>query len=72
VALAHPQAYAVVQALVARGVVGDFRAPDVVRLGFAPLYLTHADALAAARALGAVLAGAEHTRPEHRAVSTVT
>jgi kynureninase len=72
VALAHPDAYAVVQALIARGVVGDFRAPDVVRLGFAPLYLSHADALTAARALRDVLAGDEHTRPEHRAVATVT
>jgi len=72
VALAHPDAYAVVQALVARGVVGDFRSPDVVRLGFAPLYLTHADVLAAAQALDAVLANDEHSRPEHRARATVT
>jgi kynureninase len=72
VALAHPDAYAVVQALIARGVVGDFRPPDVVRLGFAPLYLTHADALAAARSLDAVLGNGEHTRPEHRARATVT
>jgi kynureninase len=60
VALRHPQAYAVVQALIARGVVGDFREPDVVRLGFAPLYLSHADALTAVQHLADVLGSREY------------
>ena len=72
VSLRHPHAYAVVQALIARGVIGDFREPDIVRLGFAPLYLSHADVLRAAEHLAAVLRGGEHTRPEHRARATVT
>ncbi|TBN37723.1 kynureninase [Paracoccus subflavus] len=45
----HPQGYAIMQALIAEGVVGDFRAPDVLRFGFAPLY-NHADDVA--RAVG--------------------
>ena len=72
VALAHPEAYAVVQALIARGVVGDFRTPDVVRLGFAPLYQTHADALACAQALADVLATQAHLAPEFHTRATVT
>jgi kynureninase len=72
VSLRHPGAYGVVQALVARGVVGDFREPDIVRLGFSPMYLTHADVLRAAEQLRAVLDGAEHERPEFTTRATVT
>lgn len=72
VSLRHPDAYAVVQALIARGVVGDFREPDVVRLGFAPLYVTHGDCLAAATALRDVLAAREHTDPRFAHRATVT
>jgi kynureninase len=43
VALRLPHAYEVTQALIARGVVGDFRPPDLLRLGFSPLYLSFAD-----------------------------
>jgi kynureninase len=72
VSLRHPQAYAVVQALIARGVVGDFREPNIVRLGFAPLYLSHADVLAAARHLQAVLDDREFERSEFAQRATVT
>jgi kynureninase len=72
VSLRHPDAYAVVQALIERGVIGDFREPDLVRLGFAPLYVTHADALGAARHLAAVLEGREHEQPRFSSRAAVT
>ena len=72
VSLRHPRAYEVVQALIARGVVGDFREPDVVRLGFAPMYLTHADVLRAAEHLHAVLEGGEHEDARFATRATVT
>jgi kynureninase len=72
VSVRHPQAYAVVQALIARDVVGDFREADIVRLGFAPLYLTHADVLRATEHLRAVVEGREFERAEFRVRATVT
>ena len=72
VSVRHPEAFAVVQALIARDVVGDFREADIVRLGFAPLYLTHGDVLRAAVHLQGVLEGREFERAEFRERSTVT
>jgi len=72
VALRHPHAEGVVRALIARGVVGDHRAPDVVRLGFAPLYLSHADVLTAALALRDVLTGDEFLTAAQQPYGIVT
>jgi kynureninase len=64
ISLRHPEAYAVVQALVGRGVIGDFRQPDVIRLGLTPLYLRYEDVYQAAEFLGDILATREWDRPE--------
>ncbi|AUX68336.1 kynureninase [Porphyrobacter sp. HT-58-2] len=68
----HPEAYAICQALIARGVIGDFRAPDVLRLGFAPAYLSFTDMAAAARHVAEVLASGEWQHPEFRERAAVT
>jgi kynureninase len=68
----HPHAYALSQALIARGVIGDFRDPDVLRLGFAPAYLSFADIAAAARHIAEVLASGEWQRAEFARRAAVT
>ena len=72
VVFAHPEGYAVMQALIARGVIGDFRAPDHMRFGFAPLYTRFADAWRAAEILGEILATREWDQPRFRARAKVT
>lgn len=72
VSFAHPHAYALCQALIARGVVGDFRTPDLLRLGFAPLYLRHVDVWDAVAALGDVLDSGEWDDPRHHRRNAVT
>ena len=55
VVFSHPNGYAVIQALIARGVIGDFRAPDLMRFGFAPLYNNFAEIVLAAEILADIL-----------------
>jgi kynureninase len=63
VVFAHEQGYAVMQALIARGVIGDFRAPDLMRFGFTPLYTRFEDVVGAAEILGDILAKREWDQP---------
>jgi kynureninase len=55
VSLTHPEGYRIMQALIARGVIGDFRAPDVMRFGFGPLYVRYVDIFDAVAALEDIL-----------------
>ncbi len=72
VSLRHDQAYGVVQALIARDVIGDFRDPDIARFGFAPLYNTVADVRAAVERLEAVMANEEYADPAYSSRNAVT
>jgi len=73
VCFGHPAiGYPVMQALIARGVIGDFRAPDVLRFGFTPLYLRFVDAFDAAEQLRQVLDSGEWQRPEFNQRQAVT
>ncbi len=56
VSFSHPHGYAIMQALIARGVIGDFRARDILRFGFPALYVSYEDVWAAADVLHDVLA----------------
>ena len=65
-------AYAIMQALIDRGVIGDFRAPDVLRFGFAPLYTRHADVWDAVEHLRQVIHGGEWREARFSARAAVT
>jgi kynureninase len=66
------EGYAAMQALIARGVIGDFRAPDIMRFGFCPLYNTNEDVSRAAVALSEIIATREWDQPRFRTRKAVT
>jgi kynureninase len=72
VSLRHREGYAVVQALIARGVIGDFRTPDILRFGLAPLYLRFVDVWDAVEHLRQVLETREYEDERYRARAAVT
>ena len=72
IALRHAAAYPVMRALIERGVIGDFRAPDILRFGFTPLYTRFVDAWDAVAALEEVLATRAWDRPAFHARAAVT
>jgi kynureninase len=72
VSLRHDNAYAIVQALIAERVIGDFRAPDLLRFGFAPAYLRFVDVWDAVATLKSVMANESWKRAEYREWKKVT
>lgn len=72
VAFAHPNAYEIMQALKAREVIGDFRAPDIMRFGLTPLYISFSDVAEAVDRLRAICVDAEWDREEYRTRAAVT
>ena len=72
VSFAHEAAYPMMQALIARGVIGDFRAPDILRFGFTPLYTSFEDVWRAADTLKTMLDEAGWQMPAFRIRHAVT
>jgi kynureninase len=72
VSFRHPEGYAIMQALIARGVIGDFRAPDILRFGFTPLYTTFDDVEGAVAILAEIMATDAWDRPEFKTRARVT
>ncbi len=72
VSFRHPEGYAAMQALIARGVVGDFRAPDIMRFGFTPLYIGEAEVDRAVEIIAEVMREALWDRAEYRQRAAVT
>jgi len=72
VSFRHPDGYAIMQALIERGVIGDFRAPDILRFGFTPLYIGAEEVGGAVAILAEVMAKGAWDRPEYKTRHRVT
>ncbi|GLR90516.1 kynureninase [Bradyrhizobium iriomotense] len=72
VSFAFAGGYAAMQALIARGVIGDFRAPDIMRFGLTPLYIGEDEVMKAAEIIEEVIVGEVWRRPEYQVVNAVT
>jgi kynureninase len=72
VSLTHPQGYAIIQAHIARGVIGDFRAPNILRFGFASLYISFEDVWNSVLILKDIMASETWKRPQFMQKKAVT
>ena len=72
VSLGHESGYSIMQNLIDRGVIGDFRAPDNIRFGFSPLFMRYTDVLDAAEALADILSSRSYEEPQYNARNAVT
>ena len=71
-ALRHPHAYAICQAWIAAGVIADFRAPDILRVGFSPLFLSYADLVKAIEKLSDIMDTSDYLHPQFNQMHAVT
>lgn len=72
IAFRHPNAFAICQALIAEGVIGDFRAPDMIRFGLTPLYLRFEDVWCAVEQCAAIMDSQSWDQPQFNARRKVT
>ncbi|KAA0944961.1 kynureninase [Pseudomonas sp. ANT_H14] len=72
VSFEHPQGYAIVQALIARGVIGDYREPQIMRFGFTPLYTSFTEVWDAVEILGEILDQKTWDQPQFQVRHSVT
>ena len=72
VSFRHAQGYAIMQAMIARGVIGDFRAPDIIRCGFTPLFIDANDVDRAVAIIADIMQNNLWDRPEYKTRAKVT
>lgn len=72
VSFEHPEGYAIVQALIARGVIGDYREPKIMRFGFTPLYTSFTEVWDAVEILGEILDEKSWDQPQFKVRHSVT
>lgn len=72
VSFRHPEGYAIMQAMIARGVIGDFRAPDIIRCGFTPLFIDADDVAKAIAIIADIMQNNLWDRPEYKTRAKVT
>ncbi len=72
VSFEHPEGYAVIQALIARGVIGDYREPRIMRFGFTPLYTSFTEVWDAVEILGEILDENTWDQPQFKVRHSVT
>lgn len=72
VSFRHPEGYAIMQAMIGRGVIGDFRAPDIIRCGFTPLFIDADDVAKAIAIVADIMQNQLWDRPEYKTRAKVT
>lgn len=72
VSFLHEEGYAIMQALISRGVIGDFRAPNAIRFGFTPLYIGEAEVIAGVDILADIMTNRLWDQPQFKKKALVT